>query len=135
MGRGSRWAAVDVEQRDALRGVSWRVQNPQPQIPEVENLTVFQRFETELHDYVEVYPAHYAGSVCGKEMSPKTTSTIGFERRFNPALQVSTVGEFTRYLKSNALKPFPEHEKIKAKNSGLTGNRPRPANHPKYSRR
>ena len=71
-----------------------------------------------LDDYVEVYPAHYAGSVCGKGMSPKTTSTIGFERRFNPALQVSSVGEFTRYLKSNALKPFPEHKKIKAKNSG-----------------
>ena len=72
-----------------------------------------------LDDYVEVYPAHYAGSVCGKGMSPKTTSTIGFERRFNPALQVSSMGEFTRYLKSNALKPFPEHKKIKAKNSGL----------------
>jgi glyoxylase-like metal-dependent hydrolase (beta-lactamase superfamily II) len=72
-----------------------------------------------LEDFTEVYPAHYAGSVCGKGMSPKTTSTIGFERRFNPALQVSSVGEFTRYLKSNALKPFPEHKRIKARNSGL----------------
>jgi hydroxyacylglutathione hydrolase len=72
-----------------------------------------------LDDYVEVYPAHYAGSVCGRGMSPKTTSTIGFERRFNPALQVSSVGAFTRYLKSNALKPLPEHERIKAKNSGI----------------
>jgi hydroxyacylglutathione hydrolase len=72
-----------------------------------------------LDDYVEVYPAHYAGSVCGNGMSPKTTSTIGFERRFNPALQASSMGEFTRYLKSNALKPFPEHKKVKAKNSGL----------------
>ena len=71
-----------------------------------------------LDDYVEIYPAHYAGSVCGKGMSPKTISTIGFERRFNPALRVSSMGEFTRYLKSNALKPFPEHKKIKAKNSG-----------------
>lgn len=69
--------------------------------------------------YVEVYPAHYAGSVCGKGMSPKTSSTIGFERRFNPALQASSVGEFTRYLKSNALKPFPNHKEIKAKNSGM----------------
>jgi hydroxyacylglutathione hydrolase len=72
-----------------------------------------------LDDYVEVYPAHYAGSVCGKGMSPKTSSTIGFERRFNAALQAASVGEFARYLKSNALKPFPEHKKIKAKNSGL----------------
>ncbi len=72
-----------------------------------------------LEDYVEVYPAHYAGSVCGKGMSPKTSSTIGFERRFNPALGVSSVGEFTKYLKSNSLKPFPEHKKIKARNAGL----------------
>lgn len=70
-----------------------------------------------LDDYVEVYPAHYAGSVCGKGMSPKTMSTIGFERRFNPALQISSYDEFARYLKDNAPKPFPEHKKIKAKNS------------------
>jgi hydroxyacylglutathione hydrolase len=72
-----------------------------------------------LDDYIEVYPAHYAGSACGKGMSPKTTSTIGFERRFNRALQVSSVSEFTKYLKSDALKPFPKHKKIKAKNSGM----------------
>jgi hydroxyacylglutathione hydrolase len=81
--------------------------------------SIFNRLLT-LEDYVEVYPAHYAGSVCGKGMSPKATSTIGFERRFNPALQVSSVREFARYLRSNALKPFPEQKKIKAKNSGLT---------------
>lgn len=70
-----------------------------------------------LEDYVEVYPAHYAGSVCGKGMSPKTVSTIGFERRFNKALQLSSLHEFERYLEANAPKPFPEHEKIKAENA------------------
>ena len=40
----------------------------------------------ELPDGVEVYPGHVAGSLCGKAMSSKASSTIGFERRFNHAL-------------------------------------------------
>ena len=42
----------------------------------------------ELEDYVEVFPAHFEGS-CGKEMCGRSTSTIGFERRFNPLLQLT----------------------------------------------
>lgn len=40
-----------------------------------------------LPDYVEVYPAHISGSPCGRAMSGKPASTIGFERKFNHALQ------------------------------------------------
>lgn len=76
----------------------------------------------EFDDYVEVYPAHYSGSVCGNEMSLKTVSTIGFERRFNLALQAPSMKEFKTYLKANAPKPFPEHKKIKAINAGHTSN-------------
>jgi glyoxylase-like metal-dependent hydrolase (beta-lactamase superfamily II)/rhodanese-related sulfurtransferase len=42
----------------------------------------------ELPDYVEVFPAHFEGS-CGKGMCGRPSSTIGFERRFNPMLQLS----------------------------------------------
>jgi rhodanese-related sulfurtransferase len=48
----------------------------------------------ELGDGVEVYPGHVAGSLCGKAMSSKASTTIGFERRFNPALLVADVNEF-----------------------------------------
>ena len=41
----------------------------------------------ELADGVEVFPGHVAGSLCGKSMSSKPSTTIGFERRFNPTLQ------------------------------------------------
>ena len=41
-----------------------------------------------LPDYVEVFPAHFEGS-CGKAMCGRPSSTIGFERRFNPLLQLS----------------------------------------------
>ena len=46
----------------------------------------------ELDDYVEVFPAHFEGS-CGKGMCGRPSSTIGFEKRFNPMLQMSR-GEF-----------------------------------------
>src|SRR5580765_661447 len=48
----------------------------------------------ELGDGVEVYPGHVAGSLCGKAMSSKASTTIGFERRFNPALAHDDVGLF-----------------------------------------
>jgi glyoxylase-like metal-dependent hydrolase (beta-lactamase superfamily II)/rhodanese-related sulfurtransferase len=48
----------------------------------------------ELGDGVEVFPGHVAGSLCGARMSSKGSTTIGFERRFNPALQ----GELAEFL-------------------------------------
>jgi hydroxyacylglutathione hydrolase len=56
----------------------------------------------ELGDGVEVFPGHVAGSLCGAAMSSKGSTTIGFERRFNPALQ----GELADFL-SAALGPQP----------------------------
>lgn len=48
----------------------------------------------ELPDGVEVFPGHVAGSLCGKGMSSKGSTTIGFERRFNPMLAFSDVHAF-----------------------------------------
>src|SRR3954452_8109308 len=44
----------------------------------------------DLHDYVEVFPAHFEG-FCGKGMCGRPSTTIGFERRFNPVLQLSEI--------------------------------------------
>jgi hydroxyacylglutathione hydrolase len=41
-----------------------------------------------------VFPGHVAGSLCGKSMSSKASTTIGFERRFNPALAHTALDEF-----------------------------------------
>ncbi len=49
-------------------------------------------------DYVEVYPTHGAGSLCGRGISAKRTSTIGYERRFNPALQPKTEESFIAHV-------------------------------------
>ncbi len=48
----------------------------------------------ELPDGVEVFPGHVAGSLCGKGMSSKASTTIGFERRFNPMLRIGVVDAF-----------------------------------------
>src|SRR2546426_2499309 len=47
-----------------------------------------------LDDAVEVYPAHGAGSMCGKNLSTDTSSTIGQQRQFNFALQPMTKEQF-----------------------------------------
>jgi hydroxyacylglutathione hydrolase len=47
-----------------------------------------------LPDATRVYPAHGAGSACGKNLSTETTSTIGEQRRSNYALRLGTEGEF-----------------------------------------
>ena len=42
----------------------------------------------QLPDHVEVLPGAFSGSVCGRGLSGKPTSTIGFERRFNKAFAI-----------------------------------------------
>jgi rhodanese-related sulfurtransferase len=51
-----------------------------------------------LSDSVEVYPAHGAGSLCGRNISPERRSTIGKERAFNYALRPMSEEEFVRLL-------------------------------------
>ena len=42
-----------------------------------------------LPDDIEIFPGHQAGSVCGAGLSGKPSSTIGFEKRWNPALSLN----------------------------------------------
>lgn len=52
----------------------------------------------DLSDNVWVYPAHGAGSLCGKNMSDDTTSTLGNERIGNWAFQEQTEEEFVKEI-------------------------------------
>ena len=51
-----------------------------------------------LPDEVEVYPAHGAGSMCGRNMSKETSSTIGEQRKFNYALKPMTKEQFVTMM-------------------------------------
>ncbi len=54
-----------------------------------------------LPDGVMVYPAHGAGSLCGRNMRAERFSTIGTERLTNYALQIKDRDEFVRQMTSN----------------------------------
>src|SRR6185369_9362974 len=54
-----------------------------------------------LPDETEVYPAHGAGSMCGKSLSTETSSTIGQQRKLNYALQPMTKAEFVTMMTSD----------------------------------
>ncbi|HEV2299720.1 MAG TPA: MBL fold metallo-hydrolase [Candidatus Acidoferrales bacterium] len=66
-----------------------------------------------LPDAVEVYPAHGAGSLCGRNISPERRSTIGKERQFNYALRPMNRDEFVHMLTSD-LPVRPEYFRLDA---------------------
>jgi hydroxyacylglutathione hydrolase len=81
----------------------------------------------ELGDGVEVYPGHVAGSLCGKAMSSKASTTIGFERRFNPALAHDDVALFIAESTGTSAPRPPNMERIVEMNCGpFVGAQPEP---------
>jgi glyoxylase-like metal-dependent hydrolase (beta-lactamase superfamily II) len=72
-----------------------------------------------LADYIEVLPGAYAGSVCGRRLSGKPSSTIGFERRHNAAFKIETEAEFVEFMLED-IPPAPVGAtEIRAWNTGL----------------
>ena len=61
-----------------------------------------------LPDHCEVYPAHGAGSLCGKAIADKRSSTVGYERRYNAALRIKDRKAFVRAL-TVGMPPAPDH--------------------------
>ncbi len=56
-----------------------------------------QRFKT-LPDYLQIWPAHGAGSACGKALGAIPSTTLGYEKLFNPAFQLTEEETFVRWL-------------------------------------
>jgi glyoxylase-like metal-dependent hydrolase (beta-lactamase superfamily II) len=71
-----------------------------------------------LPDYLEVLPGAYAGSVCGRSLSGKPTSTIGFEKRNNKAFRIDDEDAFLRAMLADVPPPPPEAAQVRAANSG-----------------
>jgi glyoxylase-like metal-dependent hydrolase (beta-lactamase superfamily II) len=70
-----------------------------------------------LPDDLEIYPGHFSGSLCGAGLSGKPSSTIAFERRWNPTLSL-TPDAFVAALAEVPSKPA-EMEQILASNRGV----------------
>lgn len=65
-----------------------------------------------LPDDVIVYPAHGAGSACGKNMSKETSDTLGNQKKTNYALKAATKQQFIREVTAGLLPPpayFPQN--------------------------
>ena len=78
----------------------------------------------ELPDYVLVYPSHYGGSVCGRGLSSNPFSSIGFERRHNPALAHADAASFAEALLVD-LPPAPANQReiVDANRRGVAATR------------
>jgi hydroxyacylglutathione hydrolase len=83
-----------------------------------------------LPDSVEVYPAHGAGSMCGRNISKETSSTIGEQRRMNYALRPMPKDEFVRVMTTDlpeAPAYFPRDAEINRAGAAPLEDLPRPS--------
>jgi hydroxyacylglutathione hydrolase len=83
-----------------------------------------------LADKVEVYPAHGAGSLCGRNLSKETSSTIGEQKRFNYALKPMPKEEFVKMMTADlpeAPAYFPKDAEINRTGAVALKDLPRPA--------
>ncbi|UWZ81850.1 MBL fold metallo-hydrolase [Occallatibacter riparius] len=72
-----------------------------------------------LPDDALAYPAHGAGSLCGKQMSADASSTIGRERRSNYALQAKSREQFVELLTSDLpARPAYFHDEVQRNRAG-----------------
>jgi glyoxylase-like metal-dependent hydrolase (beta-lactamase superfamily II) len=89
----------------------------EPEIGARQLFGTIQRLK-ELPDYLEILPGAYAGSVCGRALSGKAVSTIGFERRFNRAFQINSVEQFVAFMLESIPAPPPNAAAVRARNQG-----------------
>ncbi len=63
-----------------------------------------ERFK-QLPDYLQVWPAHGAGSACGKGLGSIPSSTVGYEKMYNPSLQFTDEQAFVDYILAEQPEP------------------------------
>jgi hydroxyacylglutathione hydrolase len=86
---------------------------------------------TALQDYVQVWPAHGAGSTCGKALGAVPQTTVGYEKLYNASLSVAAEGEdaFVRAILAGQPEPQTYFARMKRDNNHgvpLLGALPRP---------
>jgi hydroxyacylglutathione hydrolase len=72
-----------------------------------------------LPDYLEILPGAFSGSVCGRRLSGKPMSTIGFERRHNAAFRIEAEQDFVRAMLEEIPPPPPRAAELRAANAGV----------------
>lgn len=82
------------------------------QLAEEMHTSLFDRL-LKLDDSLLVYPGHGAGSLCGKSIGAMRSTTLGYERKFNPSLAPREKHEFVEYATNNLPEQPGNHHRIK----------------------
>jgi len=69
-----------------------------------------------LNDSLLIYPGHGAGSLCGKSIGAMRSTTLGFERKYNPALAPRERDEFVEFAINGLPEQPGNHTRIKSMN-------------------
>ena len=90
---------------------------------------VVQQFK-QLPDYLQIWPGHGAGSACGKALGAIPSTTLGYEKLFNPAFQIEDEDEFVAWLLADQPEPpryFAQMKKVNKVGPALLGELSAPA--------
>jgi hydroxyacylglutathione hydrolase len=95
-----------------------------------------QQFQTvarfkDMPDYLQIWPGHGAGSACGKALGALPSTTLGYEKLFNPAFQFEAEAGFVAWLLSGqpeAPKYFAQMKKVNKQGPPLLNTLPTPVN-------
>ena len=89
-----------------------------------------ERFKA-LPDYLQIWPGHGAGSACGKALGAIPSTTLGYEKLFNPAFQLAQEDAFVAWLLDGQPEPpkyFAQMKKINKLGPPLISALPTPMN-------
>lgn len=99
--------------------------------PSARRLFSTVRLLDALPEFVQVWPAHGAGSACGKALGAVPMSTVGYEKRFNPALRAATNEQaFVDFILSGQPEPplyFATMKRVNKDGPRVLGELPMPA--------
>lgn len=90
-----------------------------------------ERFKM-LPDYLQIWPGHGAGSACGKALGAIPSTTLGYEKLFNPAFNFDSEDAFVAWLLDGQPEPpkyFAQMKKINKIGPPLTSSLPTPVNY------
>ena len=102
--------------------------------PSAKQLYGSAKWLSDLPDYIQVWPGHGAGSACGKALGAVPTSTVGYEKRFNPALKLaidqgSSEGSFVSFILEGQPEPpmyFATMKRVNRDGPAVLGHLPQP---------
>lgn len=116
--------AGDVGRPDLLEEAAGAVGTKEPGAR--QQFQSVKRFK-DMPDYLQIWPGHGAGSACGKALGAVPSTTLGYEKLFNPAFQIENEDEFVSWLldgQPEAPKYFAQMKKVNKIGPMIVANMP-----------